>query len=104
MCAGYHRLHRHLDHRCDERGWNAVSGDVSHEDADPVLIDGNEFVEIAGDGGHRMISGVDTKALEFRSAARKNRTLDLAGDLEFVLNGEQAAFVGEDLLCGYVSK
>ncbi len=58
MRAGHDRLHRHLDHRGDERSGDTVSGDVSHKEANPVLIDGNELVEIAGDGSHRMISGV----------------------------------------------
>ena len=72
MGAGHHRLHRHLIIAAMSAARNALSGDVSHEEAHPVLIDENKLVEITGDGGQRLISGVDTKALELGSAARKN--------------------------------
>ena len=67
--AGGHRLHRHFDHRLDESGRDAVPGDVGHEDADSVLIDGNEFIEVPGDGRHRTIRSVDVKSVDLWNAA-----------------------------------
>ena len=39
MGAGHDGLHRHLDHRDDERGRDTVSGHVSDQEANPVLIE-----------------------------------------------------------------
>jgi hypothetical protein len=50
--ARYDGLHRHFDHRSDECGWQTVSCDVRHQEAYPLPIDGNEFIEIASDGTH----------------------------------------------------
>ena len=36
MCAGHNGLHRHLDHRCDERGGDTVSRHIGDQEADPV--------------------------------------------------------------------
>jgi len=48
--AGLDGLHGYLDHRCDQGSWHAVSRDIRNQEANPVLVDGNEVVEIAGDG------------------------------------------------------
>src|SRR5271156_4078116 len=77
MSAVHQRLHRHLYHGGDECGPDAMPGDVGHEEAYPVLIDGDEFIEIAGDGGHRKIGGTDAKTLDARDAAGKNGRLYL---------------------------
>jgi len=80
-----------------------VSGDVGDEEASPVRIDGDEPIEVTGDGRHRTIGGADAQTGEFRNAARKDRGLYVAGDGEFVLDREQAAFVGNNLLHRYPS-
>jgi hypothetical protein len=36
-----------------------MTGDVRHEEAYPVLIDGDEFIEVAGNSSHRIICSAD---------------------------------------------
>jgi hypothetical protein len=43
--------------------------ETSAEDADSVLIDGNEFIEVPGDGRHRTIRSVDVKSVDLWNAA-----------------------------------
>ena len=66
--AGHHRLHRHLDHRGNQGGRNAVSGDIGDEEASPVWVDSDKPVEISSDSGHRIISGADAQMAEFHRA------------------------------------
>ena len=68
---------------------------VGHEDTDPHFIDLNEFVEIPRDGGHGPIRGAHPQMPDQGHAGWKNRQLDLPGDFQLVLDGEQAALVRE---------
>ena len=72
-----------------------MPADISHQTAHPVLINRDELVEVARHGSHGKVRGADADVIEFGNAARKNRPLDVAGDREFVFNGEQAVLVGE---------
>jgi hypothetical protein len=81
-----------------------VPGDVSDQEANPVLINRKEIVEIAGDSGHRMIGGGHTDMVQFGNAVRKNRGLYLAGDGKFLFNGKKSALVRADPLQGDISK
>ena len=72
-----------------------MPGNVRHEDADPVLIDRNEIVEIARNCCHGTVGGADAKLIHLRDALGKNGHLDLAGRRELVLDRQQPAFVGE---------
>lgn len=81
-----------------------MSRDVSHKDTNFVLIDRDKVIKITSHGCHWTICGGDAQVFELGIAARKNRVLNLVRNLEFLLDREQAASVGEDLLCGYISK
>src|SRR5579872_844432 len=76
-----------------------MSGHVSDEESRPVRVDGNKPVEVSSDGRHRIVSSAHAQAADFRNAVRENRGLYIAGDLEFVFDREQAAFVGKDFFC-----
>jgi hypothetical protein len=72
ICTRKDGLQGYLDHCGDERGWDAVSGHVSHQDSNSVLINGNEIIKISSDGCHRTINGDDAQVFEFRTAAWKD--------------------------------
>ena len=90
-CAGGDRLHRNFDHRRDEGGRDTVPGDIGHQYADPAPIDGDEFIEVPSYSGHRKICGVNVKSFDLRNAVGENGVLDVPGDGQFFLNGEQAS-------------
>ena len=69
-----------------------------------VLRERNEIVKVASYGGHGMTSRGYTEVFRFRTAAGKNRSLYLAGDLKFLFNRQQLPLVRDVHLEGDVSK
>src|SRR5271169_1411915 len=51
-----------LKHGSDERGRNAVAGDVGNETAELTAFERKEIVEVAGDGTHGEIASSDLQA------------------------------------------
>src|SRR5215472_16782637 len=66
-----------------------MTGDVSNEDTEVLVIDTNEIIEIPGDRGHRKETGRDIEPGELRERVRKDRELNLAGHFEFVVESEK---------------
>src|SRR5215469_3250697 len=96
MRTRYDGLHRHFDHQSDECGWHTVSGDVRHQEAHPLPIDGNEFIEISSDGGHRLIGNRDPDVPDLGNAGGEDRELQPAGNRKFIFNRHQTALVGKE--------
>jgi hypothetical protein len=87
-----------LNHGRDQGGGEAVARDIGDQNADTLVVKLNEIVEIAGDGGHGGVAGGDIKARELRNRVGKNGELDLAGHLEFLVEGFE---LGSQLSAGF---
>ena len=72
-----------LNHGGDERGGQAMAGHVGDEDADVLVIDSNEIVEIAGNGSHGGVTSGDIEARQLGNRVREDGELDLASHFEF---------------------
>ena len=72
---------------------HAVPCDIGDENADSLLIHHKKIVKVSRHCSHRQIPRGDADASEPRHFPREDRRLDLAGDLELPLDGEQALFV-----------
>ena len=83
------RRERHLDHRSNQGGRNAVAGDIGHEDADALGVNLQEIVEVARDRRHRPVSCGDGEGADSRHRLRQQRRLDLPRDGEFSIDDGQ---------------
>jgi len=63
-----------------------MTGDVGHEHAQPLRIDGNELVEIASHSGHGAVGGRDAKSWHPRDAFGKDGRLNAARSFQFALH------------------
>src|SRR5262249_2932161 len=57
-----------FEHGSDERGGNAVHGNIGDENSKALVIYGQEIVKVSRDGAHRDITGCD-----FKTSLRRNR-------------------------------
>src|SRR5258708_19559361 len=80
---------RDLQHRGDERRGKAVARNVSDEDAEVLVVNLDEVVEIAGDGSHGKKTSGDLESGQLRNRVRKDRELNLASHLEFIVEGKE---------------
>ena len=82
-----------------------MARDVCDENAELAAIQHEEIVEIAGDRAHREIASGNLQASDAGHCARENRGLDLAGDFELFVYGEQARYPsGEGAVGGHIAK
>ena len=81
----HERAHHREQQRHQQRGGAALAGDVAERQQHASVGQRKDVVEIAADrvGGPRHPERFDARRLERR--ARQHRLLDLAGDLEIVL-------------------
>jgi len=92
-----------LNHGGNQSGGEAVARDVGDENADVLLVDLNEIVEVPGDRGPRGIARGDLETGKRRDGVREDRELDLSGHLEFIVEGQKllgelrASFPKEDV-------
>ena len=87
-----------LNHRSNEGGRKAVAGDVGDENADVLVVDLDEIVEVAGDGGHGGVAGSNFEAEELGNGVGKDGKLNLAGHFEFLVEGVE---LGRELGAGF---
>src|SRR5215467_3594992 len=85
-----------LEHGGNQRGRNAVSGDVSYQKAHAPLIDFEEVVEVACYSSHRRVAGGNFEASPFGHALWKDGRLNPAGDFQLFVDGKQPLLVGKD--------
>src|SRR5580700_5481108 len=85
-----------FEHGSDKRGRNAVPSHVGDENAEMIPFECQEIVEIARDGAHGEIARSDYDPGAARNIARQDGCLDLLGNFEFLLNGEEAFLFGEN--------
>lgn len=81
-----------------------MAGDVGDKESGAVVVDGEIFVEVAGDLGHRLVHRCDAEVADLWCGSRENGELQLARDGEFVLDGREAALARIDLLHGDVGQ
>ena len=93
-----------LEHGSDERSGDAVTGDIGDQNPDVLVIDHQKIVEIACYGAHGEVTGGDFETGEAWEFARKKGRLDLAGNFEFFVDGEEALFVDEGAARGDVAE
>src|SRR5690348_10527794 len=93
-----------FQHRGDQRGGHAVSGDVGYENAYTFVVRKEEIVEIAGDGAHGDVACGDFESCEDGNALRKNGGLNLAGNFQLFVDCEEPFFVCEDAARGNVTE
>src|SRR6516164_4293622 len=82
-------LEGHLEHGGDERRGKAVARNIGDKDADVLVVDANEIVKVSGDRCHGKKSRGDLETGKFRNGVREDRELDLAGHLDFIVQGEK---------------
>src|SRR5215471_8100006 len=66
-----------------------MTGDISNEDTEVLVIGTNEIIEIPGDRRHWKETGRDIEPRELRERVWKDRELNLAGHFEFVVESEK---------------
>ena len=89
------------DRACDgheHRRRHALAGDIADDDADAVLVQEEEVVEIAADFLGGMHGGLDLDARRLEAFAGKERTLHAAGDLQVALQGHVGGLGAQRLL------
>src|SRR5271165_55403 len=69
-----------------------------------MVVDGEVFVEVTGDGGHGFVDCGDAQVAEFRGSGGKDGELQLASDGEFALDRREAALAGVNLAHGDVGE
>jgi len=93
-----------LQHGSDERGRDAVTGDVGDENAELIACERKEIVEIAGDGAHGQITRGYFDSGQPRNFTRQDGCLNLLGDFKFFLNREKALLLGENAVSNEVTQ
>ena len=73
--------------RHEHRRRHALAGDVADDDADAVLVQPEEVVEVAADLLGGMHGGLDLDARRLEALAGQERALHPAGDLQIALQG-----------------
>jgi hypothetical protein len=94
----------HLEHGGNQRGRHAMTGDVGHQNADAPVVHNQKIVKVSGDGAHGYITRNDFQAGEAGHFARQNGRLDLVGDLQLLINFQEALFFRERALRGDVAQ
>ena len=85
-----------FQHRSNQRCGNTVSSNVGNENAETIVVHGNEIVKITGDGAHGDIASGDFEARVIGNRFRKNGRLDGARNFEFFVDGKQFLLVGKN--------
>src|SRR5216683_2396100 len=94
----------HFEHGGDQRRGHAMTGDVGHQNSDAPVVHNQKIVKIPGDGAHGYITRNDFQASEAGLFARQNGRLDLVGDLQFFVDGQQALFSRERAVHGDIAQ
>ncbi len=81
-----------------------MAGDIGNQHANAFVVDHQEIVEVAGDSAHREMAGGDVEPRQARDFTGKERGLNLACDFEFFVDFEEAFFVDEGTMRGYVAE
>ena len=79
-----------------------MAGDIGDQDANVLVVEDEEIVEVSGDGAHGKMACRDFEARKARNFAGKKRGLNLARDFEFLVDGQESFFVDESAMCGDV--
>ena len=85
-----------FEHGSDQRGRNAVPGDVGDENAEMIPFERQEIVEVARDSAHWEIPRGDFDPSPARDVPRQNGCLDLLSNLKLFLDREEALLFGEN--------
>src|SRR5690348_2928081 len=97
------RGQRHLKHGGNESRGKPVSGHVGNENAEVLIVDLNEIVEITTDRSHGTEARDNLEPRKLRQSMRKNGKLNLPGHLEFIVECQQlcgelrTAFAKQDM-------
>src|SRR5690349_6472285 len=83
------RSQRHLKHGGDESRREPVSGHVGNENAEVLIVDLNEIIEITSDGSHGTKARDNLEPRKLRQGMRKDGKLYLPGHLEFIVERKQ---------------
>src|SRR5580704_8676974 len=81
-----------------------MAGNVCDEDAKLLAFEHEKIVEISCDGTHRKVARGNFYSGEARDYARKNRCLDLLGNLKLFLDSDKALLPGENAVCNKISE
>src|SRR6185369_3183514 len=86
----------------EERGRDALAGDVADDDAEVRVVDREEVVEVSADLAGREHLGEELEVRATREGTRQDRLLDAARDVELAADREELLAIARRLLEGEV--